>query len=141
MRTLLIAVSAAILLCASSAKATAEQDDWQAKLSDFLAFAELYEVELSIWKRCMAAFTEAYYGKVRATPFLDAVENWTRAKRDGKEGLAKVHYDLIIGDIKAALDVSSELERRQIADRDRHNFTRELEKDCRADGIRRLAGQ
>ena len=129
------AVIAAILLCVSPAKA----DDEQAHLPDILAFAEEYEVELRIWKRCVRAFTEVYYGTARATPFLDEVANWARAKRDGDDGLVGVHYALIIGDIKGALDVRSEMQRRQITDR--YRYSRELAEDCRASGIRALAGQ
>ena len=129
------AVIAATLFCISPAKA----DDEQAHLPDLLAFAEEYEVELSIWKRCVRAFTEVYYGKARATPFLDEVAIWTRAMRDGNGGLADAHYALIVGDIKGALDVRSEMQRRQITDR--YRFSRELAKDCRASGIRELARQ
>ena len=136
MRTIRCAATiAVILLCVSPAKA----EDEQMQLPDVLAIAEEYEVELRIWKRCVRAFTEAYYGTARATPFLDEVAKWARAKRDGNVGLADAHYALIIGDIKGALDVRSEMQRRQITDR--YRYSRELAEDCRASGIRALASQ
>ena len=84
-RTLMIAAVATVLLTAP-ATAPADEDDWSAKLESMLVFAEEYETALSIWRRCTRAFTEAYYGSARDRSFLDTVENWARAKRDGNEG-------------------------------------------------------
>ena len=135
-----MAALVAVLLTAPTA-VSAEQDDWTTKLEGMLVFAEEYETALRIWQRCTKAFTEAYYGRARDRSFLDTVEDWARAKRDGNESLADLNHALIVGDIKSALDVHSEMKRRQIADRDRHVFSRELAEDCRAEGIRELARQ
>ena len=118
-----------------------EQGDWRALLEKVLVFAEEHEVALSISERCSAAYSEAVNGRSSSRPFLDVVSDWARAKQKGDEDLADAHHAVIISSVEVALSVHSEMQRLQIADRDRHVFTREYAEACRAAGIRELASQ
>lgn len=124
----------------ASAPAPAEHGDWRTLLDEALVFAEEYEVALSIGKRCVAAFYEAYYGRPSGgESFLDVVTKWARAKQQGLD--ADTLEAIMLTDMSQAENLAKYMQREQIADRDRYAFSREREEECRAKGIRALASQ